>query len=59
MNYRVSISVKEDISKKEISDRIKQFQLSFVEAAADYYSANYNKPEKAEKVKIPENKESA
>jgi hypothetical protein len=57
--FNVTVSVKNSLSEKEKSDRIKQFQQSFVEAAADYYSTNHNKPKEVKKVKILANKESA
>ena len=38
MEYNVKISFKRDISDKEKSERIKQFQTAFVAAAVDYYS---------------------
>ena len=38
MEYNVTISFKKDISEKEKSERIKQFQDAFVTAAIGYYS---------------------
>ncbi|MCL1903979.1 MAG: hypothetical protein FWF94_06145 [Oscillospiraceae bacterium] len=38
MKYNVTVSVRDNISDKEKSDRINQFRQSFVTAATDYYA---------------------
>jgi len=38
--YNVSVSVKDNISEKEKTDRINQFRQAFVAAAANYYTNN-------------------
>ena len=46
MEYNVTISVKQNISDKEKSERIKQFQDAFVTAAVGYFSKSDNIPKK-------------
>ena len=52
MEYNVKISIKKDVSDKEKSDRIKQFQDAFVTAAIGYYSNADKLPGKLTKKKI-------
>ena len=52
MEYNVKISFKKDVSDKEKSERIKQFQDAFVVAAIGYYSNADKLPEKLTKKKI-------
>jgi len=51
MEYNVKISFKKDVSDKEKSDRIKQFQDAFVVAAIGYYSNADKLPDKVTKKK--------
>jgi len=46
MEYNVKISFKKDVSDKEKSERIKQFQDAFVVAAIGYYSNTDKLPDK-------------
>ena len=52
MEYNVKISFKKDVSDKEKSERIKQFQDAFVVAAIGYYSSADKLPEKITNKKI-------
>jgi hypothetical protein len=44
MKFNVTVTIKENISDKEKTDRLNQFQQSFVEAAAGYYSSGQQTP---------------
>ena len=51
MGYKVNVTVRQNISEKEIRERTKQFQDAFVIAAVNYFSKN---PINREKEKISE-----
>ena len=52
MEYNVKISVKKNISDKEKSERIKQFQDAFVIAAVDYYASADKITNKKNKISV-------
>ena len=49
MEYKVKVTIKDNVSDKEKTDRIQQFQNAFVTAAVDYYSNGIKKVKEEEK----------